>query len=372
MRTFAQELVDDVIDHCDVEIGGTAVMKTCGLVCKRWLPRSRLHLFTRVILDADNLLPFIDIINSSSSPILSSIRHLTLRFAGRSLDDALLEKIHQCPNLERLEVSTSEIKPEMGEFFQSLQINLPSWASNAPSFSRFDFECVDSHLMGLEPGRIFDIIRFIPALKFLRLSGVSVFMLEDLRPRAHSLPLQWQTLHLDSLHSPGTFLLSLLRLPTIPALKSLKFRLNLLDKIGDLEVFFQHAGHEIELFSLDIPVNELRLGDEPDMVGRLVRHTPKLKNLELGIPNPSVIPEILSLLPPYAWDAIIFVFYHRSRKIAWGDVDIALAGHQFRTLRQFDLQWFTKSGETVSMITPAARSVMPLAYARGILASVQE
>ncbi|KAJ7877646.1 hypothetical protein B0H13DRAFT_1535416, partial [Mycena leptocephala] len=73
-----QELFDEIIDHCYEGPGGAAAVNTCGFVCKRWLPRSRFHLFSRIILDADNLPLFIDIVDTSSLPILSFVRHLTL------------------------------------------------------------------------------------------------------------------------------------------------------------------------------------------------------------------------------------------------------------------------------------------------------
>jgi hypothetical protein len=90
-----------------------------------------MYLFSRAILDADNLPLFIDIIDSSSFPILAFIQHLILRFMDRSLDDALLEKIHYCPNLRGIEVRISDLGlgGDIGDVYQSLETHLPLWAS---------------------------------------------------------------------------------------------------------------------------------------------------------------------------------------------------------------------------------------------------
>ncbi|KAJ7877631.1 hypothetical protein B0H13DRAFT_1631617 [Mycena leptocephala] len=93
MRDFAQELVEKVVDHRYADMSS---VKTCGFVCKRWLFRSRFHLFSRIILDANNLALFTSIVDSSPSPILVFFRHLTLRFIRRSLDDGLLAKTPHC------------------------------------------------------------------------------------------------------------------------------------------------------------------------------------------------------------------------------------------------------------------------------------
>lgn len=150
MRDFPQELVENVIDRwTHKDAGGTDAMKVCSLVCKRWLPRSRFHLFSRVTLDADNFLSFIDIVDSNSLPILSFIQHLKLRFAGRPFDEAFLGRIHQCPNLRGIEVNISGMSanPEHNtHFYQALQTHLPLLASNSASFSCFEFRLSLIHI----------------------------------------------------------------------------------------------------------------------------------------------------------------------------------------------------------------------------------
>jgi hypothetical protein len=252
MRDFAQELVEKVIDHY-AEPQDMASVKVCGLVCKRWSSRSRFHLFSRVILDKDNLSLFIDIIDSSSSPILSFIQHLTLRFAGRCLEDALLDKIHHCPNIRGIEACISVVNvDEIDNFYQSLQIHLPFWANNAPLLSHFNFKCVDGLMMGIAPEKIFDMIKYIPSMEYLGISGAFVFMWEYTSTVGHLLPPHWQALDID-VHSSGRFLSSLLLLPTVPSLKSLRLNFQTYpEEISRIEKYFQYAGGELESLSLSI------------------------------------------------------------------------------------------------------------------------
>ncbi|KAJ7474058.1 hypothetical protein FB451DRAFT_987964, partial [Mycena latifolia] len=76
MDDLAQELINQIIDCW--EIADKDSMSSCGLVCKLWLPRSRYYLFSTVSVNGKNLHSFVDLVDSSASPILSFIRHLTL------------------------------------------------------------------------------------------------------------------------------------------------------------------------------------------------------------------------------------------------------------------------------------------------------
>ncbi|KAJ7671361.1 hypothetical protein DFH06DRAFT_980330, partial [Mycena polygramma] len=75
MRDFPQELVELVIDH----VATTRDVGKCGLVCKQWLGRSRMHLFSHLNLanmGPANIESFLNIIQASLIPILSLVRTL--------------------------------------------------------------------------------------------------------------------------------------------------------------------------------------------------------------------------------------------------------------------------------------------------------
>ncbi|KAF7340456.1 hypothetical protein MVEN_01965800 [Mycena venus] len=316
MRDFAQELVDKIIDECYTGPRGAVVMKTCGLVCSGWLPRSRLHLFARVTVDPNNLPLFIDVIASSSFPILSFIQHLGLHFVRRPLDNVLLSKIHCCPNLARIEVSIWENNTlGIKTFYRSLQIHLPFWASNSPSLTHFDFRGIDMHTPGIENEMILDIIQCVPTLEFLAISGMSMSMRPDSTPIDHSLPPLRNTLHLHG-RGVGQFLRSLLLLPTPPTLTSLQLDM-VCQSIEDVEHFLKHGGGELVSLSL----TDLSSINAVPTVEQFIRHTLKLRNIELFMSNTSVILDILLVLPLYEWETITFVLYNYPTGIAWKDID---------------------------------------------------
>jgi hypothetical protein len=206
-------------------------------------------------LDTDNLPLFIDIIDSSSFPILSFIRHLILRFMDRSLDDALLEKIHYCPNLRSIEVRIFDLGlgGDIGDVYQSLETHLPLWASNAPSLSQFHFNHTHWGFLLVEPRTVFDIIRHIPSMEYLAISGSSLYMRKDSStPTAHLLPPRWRALDMDVGYA-DVLLSALLRVPIIPVFKSLKFdNPSHLPEIQYIEAFLLRAGGELESLSSSI------------------------------------------------------------------------------------------------------------------------
>jgi hypothetical protein len=255
MRDFPQELVENVIDRwTHKDAGGTDAMKVCSLVCKRWLPRSRFHLFSRVTLDADNFLSFIDIVDSNSLPILSFIQHLKLRFAGRPFDEAFLGRIHQCPNLRGIEVNISGMSanPEDNtHFYQALQTHLPLLASNSASFSCFEFRLPRYPLTGIPVGMIIDIIGCIPSAEYVTVSGVYSYIIPDPEfvrrespPHLH--PLHMHTLEIRTYQGVQLLTSSLLSHHTLPHLRSLTLRAGL----DPIEEFIQRIGGQLESLSL--------------------------------------------------------------------------------------------------------------------------
>jgi hypothetical protein len=60
------------------------------------------------------------------------------------------------------------------------------------------------------------------------------------------------------------------------------------------------------------------------MVFRLLRHTPKLRNLEVSVVRIGSVLEILSFLPSYKWDTISFVATRVNRSLTLLDkMDVA-------------------------------------------------
>jgi hypothetical protein len=75
---LSSELTDAIIDHLRTDCRTLVV---CSAVCRRWLPRSRYHLFdnANVCLRHSNHNDFFDLQDSPVASLVPYVRHLTLR-----------------------------------------------------------------------------------------------------------------------------------------------------------------------------------------------------------------------------------------------------------------------------------------------------
>ncbi|KAJ6505434.1 hypothetical protein C8R45DRAFT_787645, partial [Mycena sanguinolenta] len=77
---FAQELVDLIID--DVAATSNARdIGSCGAVCRRWLPRSRMHFFSQITVSNSSpatIPKLINLVDASPSNILRFVRTLEI------------------------------------------------------------------------------------------------------------------------------------------------------------------------------------------------------------------------------------------------------------------------------------------------------
>ncbi|KAJ7035225.1 hypothetical protein C8F04DRAFT_1182633 [Mycena alexandri] len=90
MKRFPPELVDTVIDFC---YDDPAALASCGLVCRDWLPASRYHIFSAVLLTPQNAPAFLELI-SHSTTIAPLVCDVELRFtAGSSMPHLQLAPI---------------------------------------------------------------------------------------------------------------------------------------------------------------------------------------------------------------------------------------------------------------------------------------
>ncbi|KAJ6505416.1 hypothetical protein C8R45DRAFT_972622, partial [Mycena sanguinolenta] len=97
MRDFAQELVDLVID--DVAATSNARdIGACGAVCRRWLPRSRIHLFSQITVSNSSpvtIPKLINLVDASPSNILCFVRTLDIRL-NRTIPEQHLARLQRC------------------------------------------------------------------------------------------------------------------------------------------------------------------------------------------------------------------------------------------------------------------------------------
>ncbi|KAJ7621809.1 hypothetical protein B0H17DRAFT_1219303 [Mycena rosella] len=135
MDELAQELVDHIIDDYYALADRTErAMESCGLVSKRWLRRSRYHLFSRVTLSTGNLRTFVDLIEMSPLELLPLIRQLKFEYVGSVLDDTLLARLHRCSNLTSIEIYIfGGTAGTVEAWLDSQQTHLRSWSRNSGS-----------------------------------------------------------------------------------------------------------------------------------------------------------------------------------------------------------------------------------------------
>ncbi|KAJ7083530.1 hypothetical protein C8R44DRAFT_53531 [Mycena epipterygia] len=248
MLAFPQELIDQVIDFW--HRADPKGMSPCGLVCKRWLRRSRYHLFSDVSLDIENLPGFIDLIDTSTLPILGFVQYLHLFFA--SLDEADLTRLHNCPHphltwieLCRSNVVGGDLLPRVDwlESPEALQAHLRAWDTNAVSLSRLEIAFPDNDL----PLRtVIDMISCVPALEHLVLACPSR-LIEDTVVQTSAGPVKLVNLYMAVTEHLSLFLSWLLSIPGPPLLRHLSlFGILKHDEAKLVEAYFERAGGGLE------------------------------------------------------------------------------------------------------------------------------
>ncbi|KAJ7474078.1 hypothetical protein FB451DRAFT_1466592 [Mycena latifolia] len=356
MNVLAQELVEHFIDCWNVV--DKDAMSSCGLVCKRWLPRSRYHLFSDVSLNTDNLRSFADLVDSSSLPILSYIRHLILVFRGSPLDTTHLARLHPCQNLTSIEIFLPFMFIQADKMLrwlsseESLRTHLRSWHDQSVCFSSWRFNT--PAFLHLPLHAITDIISCVPGIKTLGINSISVSTVsEGTSNCAHPSRLD----HLGlSLESGGilTVFSWLLSLPAIPILKSLT-----LHQIGGFGDNFDEDWTPITAYSQQVgdALQPLQIGFL-DAEGQFLFPT-------------SIIDLILLLRTSHSWNAIhVWMNPVADGAELWSKLDTALAGPHFRTLKWFSIEFLSKqlsAPQYAPSRIPQSRLLMPLANARGIL-----
>ncbi|KAJ7115325.1 hypothetical protein C8R44DRAFT_855345 [Mycena epipterygia] len=362
LQTFTQELIDEILDS----IGSVnkADIGTCGLVCKRWLPRSRFHLFSSITVSADNVDAFLQLSATSTPPLFSFVQSLTLYF-GDPFDDAQFPRLLHFPRLTDLCVTVDGIEVATDAVYRSLQIHIPLLGINSTSLSRFHLEFYDDIPLSV----LIDIISASPLLEFLRIdlySDYSSNIIHDVSVLpACSLP-HLNTFEISGGNSASPFFTWILSAPILPIFKSLTLHIEINGVNNPIEVYLQRVGPEIESLELEAPA-----ADEDLAIAfkqRAVQHCCKLRHLvcQMGrLPS-----DILTLLHAISSSqlATLRIAVWLPDVEFWNALDEALSCPRFRVLRSFAVEERGRATEdNVFEINPELKLHMPLANARGIL-----
>ncbi|KAJ7114076.1 hypothetical protein C8R44DRAFT_984619 [Mycena epipterygia] len=351
MQQFPQELVDQIIDDV-AATANTSSLGTCGGVCRRWLPRSRKHLFSHVALsntDPAAILSFVDIVEASSMPILSFVRSLGLCLFHRQpevSDGNMVRQLQKWPALAELFTHTAKVIAQAEE---ALHTYIPRLGA---SLTRLELV-----LAGDLPLRVIaELMSALPFLTHLRICG------DDSYGIVHSAPTPPAATCLPHLHTMGISLRRgtdavfewLLSQPEPPVITSLALGgFANREPVTSIDAYIQRFGPKIVSLSLEYWLN-----------GRVATEALKLAHLDQP---PSLC---ISHSPGSTRKSFPAPSHYcpRSRDTGpnWPQIDAILGTPRFGALRRLA---FTRQGTKKSVITAEVKKLMPQATARSILAN---
>ncbi|KAJ6571485.1 hypothetical protein B0H19DRAFT_1255454 [Mycena capillaripes] len=170
MRDFAQELVDLVIDNI-AATARTRDIDSCGRVCRRWLPRSRMHLFSGISLSnpkSTAIQSFLDLIDASSEDIPSLVHTLTIGITHAWVSEPHMARLQDFSALRKLRIHAmqSRLSGEKElEFEELVHTHVPRFDVSCPSLTHFELELPGDILLNA----VADLTSGLPGLTHLRL-----------------------------------------------------------------------------------------------------------------------------------------------------------------------------------------------------------
>ncbi|KAJ7106438.1 hypothetical protein C8R43DRAFT_963406 [Mycena crocata] len=357
---LSPELIDRVIDH----LSDLSSVKTCGLVCRQWFPRSRFHLFSKVKLQVgkgqlraqtlpDTVDTFLDLVDTSFFDILSAVRYLSLSYGDRSsLEKAHLVRFSECSHIRDLVIALPPNSGHTEEMLHSLHTQLGIVGPKFSSLSTFSFFFHHSPLPAL-----LTVLSHLPTLEVLWFGGGDIS--EGTVPPC-LFPPRLHALDMHVLRGGEAFFGHLLQLPALPQLRSITLdndEMELHDGTP-IAMYLNRAGTALEFM-------ELTLWARSAFEQRALRYSSNLRHLSIfshAWDHPSTyILDLLSAASSSKFETIKIEATHMPDFSA-AALDQSLAIPQFRNLRSFAL----RTG-TATFSRPALQAAMPLATARGIL-----
>jgi hypothetical protein len=155
------EVIDMIIGMLRTE---RAVLTTCALVCKSWVPASRHHLYSHVTIAARNY-PEMCRLSTVAPWIGSVVKHLTLEVMEYLRD--LHEVIHRLSNVTQLSIKDSTVT--------TMDFSHPAWLSLFQNLESLEFMNVDFDT----PGTFLSLLCRSPRLWDLRCDYVSFETITD-------------------------------------------------------------------------------------------------------------------------------------------------------------------------------------------------
>ncbi|KAJ7466403.1 hypothetical protein FB451DRAFT_1402155 [Mycena latifolia] len=375
MRQFPQELVDLVID--DAAAPDTTDIGTCGLVCRQWLPRSRRHLFSDIILSNSHpsaIQTFLDLVDASSIPIFPLVKSLDMHLVNGPFAEMHTARLYDCHAIADLRIHAplqplhDRMEPVQDLQFQCwLQTHIPRFGSACLSLTRFELVLASDM-----PFRIIaESICSLPSLTHLRICGHGdgYGVLESgTVPPTDTFPPHLHTLDIALDRGINLFFEWLLSYDESPVFTSLKLGgVASGAPLGPIEVYLKRVAPQIEALEPALILSSLIFKATWDFEDRVMAFLPRLVHLSLTrqyaryLAHKLTLPsshrlatlnvEVRPLVGPYG-------------RMPWASLDATFGTPQFATLRRLS---FADEVSGKNIITEEVRALMPQASARGIL-----
>ncbi|KAJ7018674.1 hypothetical protein C8F04DRAFT_1198631 [Mycena alexandri] len=361
MEEFPQELVDQVID--DVAASKSiADLKTCGSVCRRWLHRSRSHLFCHITLRCTRpiaLRRFMNLVDGSSVPILSFVQSLDI---FGILGDQHVTLLLNCAALTKLCIYMSGSGGSI--FWNWLQANIPRFGASCSSLAHLELVGLGGDL----PLRaIVTAISGSPSLTHLRISSedsIHGVLGDDTVLATEAFPRHLHSLDISLSRGTDLFFEWILSHQKPPVFTSLKLGgwANGA-RTGPIDAYFQLVGPQIESLSLKYWIVD---EDLDAFEQRAMAHTTNLVHLAIFRQYSASLPAKFASLSSARLATISIEVrpYQGLVRADWPAMDETLATAQFAALRRIS---FTNHSTQGAVITARVRALMPRANARAIL-----
>ncbi|KAJ7474135.1 hypothetical protein FB451DRAFT_1558359 [Mycena latifolia] len=357
MPELSPELTDRVIDALKDD---KAALKTCGLVCTQWFPRSRFHLFSAVTLQVghgrfharsipDNMETFLDLLSTASFDILAAIRVLKLSYRnGEFLAKEHLLQFASCLQLTDLVINLPSMYYEHPySLVPSLHAQLALVGPNFSSLSTFSLRFPVSSMCGL-----LDVLGSMPTVENLWLGGNDIEALEAAVPGPFpAFPERLRCLEMHVLRGAELFFGHLLSLPALPLLQTITVDNDEMEMnaTAPIAVYLQRAGHALESLSLTIWIES---GSFEELALQSCTNLRHFSLMTFMSDQPSTyLFDLLSAVSSSELVTVKLEFAMRELEFSAEALDQALAHRRFRNLRNFSLKGSN------SLLTPESAAI---------------
>ncbi|KAF7377646.1 hypothetical protein MSAN_00187500 [Mycena sanguinolenta] len=372
-----QELVDSILDYLE---GDPASLRTCSLLARAWVPRSRSYLFESLLINAENILVFRDLLRSPCCTFIPHVRSISAERPHRHKNDTCFHEIAQDMRFLR-NVRTLELR--LSIVVDSANVDASFRTGFVAAFPNVTHLILTGYFEALapnydsggeayysQPAPLIEMICSFPALQSLQIQELSGTVMD---PPASAVPpagLRSLNLCSSSLVPVLAWLRSFNHLPRINSLtlpskfdtSVVRAALQQLDDLHHLDITLPRASRFFPSYT-DYLLTLSDLSLHPNLRTLIIHDGSATLNLGNLI-------SLISTLDASALERILLVadlFSNVFRK--WDELDAVLASERFPYLRDFTLKhkYWNRTAANINDTTAFMRVSFPLLSASGVL-----